>query len=106
LVGCLFWELNPEKLGSLWLKSSAIGEAGREPFELYTGITRLSMVTEKELAFLKVHLAELSPTVLKLFKWGIVAEKRRREAEAPAKAKGSGTPRRVSAGHAIPRPCL
>jgi hypothetical protein len=47
------------------------------------------VVTEEELAFLKVHLAELSPTVLKQLKRDIVAEKRR-EAEVPAKAKGSG----------------
>jgi hypothetical protein len=47
------------------------------------------MVTEDELAFLKVHLAELSPTVLKQLKWDILAEKRRREAEATARDKGS-----------------
>jgi hypothetical protein len=48
------------------------------------------MDAEDELAFLKAHLAELSPTVLKLLKREIVAETRRREAEATAKAKGSG----------------
>jgi hypothetical protein len=47
------------------------------------------MVTENELAFLKAHLAELSPTVLKQLKQDIVAEQRR-EAEATAKAKGPG----------------
>jgi hypothetical protein len=42
------------------------------------------------LAFLKAHLGELSPAVLRQLKHDIVAVKRRREAEAAAKAKGSG----------------
>jgi hypothetical protein len=47
-----FWELNPEALGSLWLKAfgiwrgggslrrkaSVTGEVGRAPFELHPGI--------------------------------------------------------------------
>jgi hypothetical protein len=45
---------------------------------------------EEELAFLKAHLGELSLAVLRQLKRDIVAEKKRREAEAAAKAKGSG----------------
>jgi hypothetical protein len=49
-VEWLFWKLNPEVLGSLWLKvsstggvslrlkASAFGKAGRAPFELYLGV--------------------------------------------------------------------
>jgi hypothetical protein len=48
------------------------------------------MSGEEELAFLKAHLGELSPGVLRQLKRDIVAEKKRREAEAAAKAKGSG----------------
>jgi hypothetical protein len=48
------------------------------------------MSGEEELAFLKAHLGELSPAVLRQLKRNIVAEKKRREAEAAAKAKGSG----------------
>jgi hypothetical protein len=47
------------------------------------------MVTEEELAFLKVQLAELSPTVVKQLKRDIVSEKRREAAE-PAKTERSG----------------
>jgi hypothetical protein len=36
LVGWLFWELNPEALGSVWLKAFVIREAGRVPFFIYT----------------------------------------------------------------------
>jgi hypothetical protein len=46
------------------------------------------MSGEEELAFLKAHLAELSPAVLRQLKRNIVAEKKRRSAEAAAKAKG------------------
>jgi hypothetical protein len=45
---------------------------------------------EEELDFLKAHLVELTPNVLRQLKRDIVAEKKRREAEAAAKAKGSG----------------
>jgi hypothetical protein len=48
------------------------------------------MIGEEELAFLKTHLGELFPAVLRQLKRYIVAEKKRREAEAAAKAKGSG----------------
>jgi hypothetical protein len=47
------------------------------------------MSGQEELAFLKAHLGELSPAVLRQLKLDIVAEKKR-EAEAAAKAKGSG----------------
>jgi hypothetical protein len=47
------------------------------------------MTGEEELAFLKAHLGELSPAVLRQLKRDILAEKERREAEASAKAKGS-----------------
>jgi hypothetical protein len=48
------------------------------------------MSGEEELAFLKAHLGELSPAVLRHLKRDIVAEQKRRKAEAAAKAKGSG----------------
>jgi hypothetical protein len=48
------------------------------------------MSGEEELAFLKAHLSELSTAVLRQLKRNIVAEKKRREAEAAAMAKGSG----------------
>jgi hypothetical protein len=48
------------------------------------------MSGEEELAFLKAHLGELSPAFLRQLKRDIVAEKKRREAAAAAKAKGSG----------------
>jgi hypothetical protein len=38
LVGWFSWDLNPEVLGSLWLKASVIDEAGRAPFQLCPGI--------------------------------------------------------------------
>jgi hypothetical protein len=47
------------------------------------------MSGEEELAFIKAHLGELSPAFLQQLKRDIVAEKKRREAEAAAKAKGS-----------------
>lgn len=47
------------------------------------------MTAEQELAFLKAHLDELSVAFLRQQNRDIVAEKRR-EAEAPAKARGSG----------------
>jgi hypothetical protein len=48
------------------------------------------MSGEEELAFSKAHLGELSPAVLRQLKRDIIAENKRTEAEAPAKAKGSG----------------
>jgi hypothetical protein len=45
---------------------------------------------EEELAFLKAHLGELSQDVLRQLKRDIIAEKKRKEAETAAKAKGSG----------------
>jgi hypothetical protein len=48
------------------------------------------MSGEEELAFRKAHLDELSPAVLRQLKRDIVAEKKRREDKAAAKAKGSG----------------
>jgi hypothetical protein len=48
------------------------------------------MSGEEELAFLKALLGELSPVVLRQLKRDIVAEKKRREAEAAAKVKGPG----------------
>jgi hypothetical protein len=48
------------------------------------------MIGEEELAFLKAHLGEVSPAVLRKLKRNILAEKKRREAEVSAKAKGSG----------------
>jgi hypothetical protein len=43
---------------------------------------------EEELAFLKAHLGELSPAYLRQLKRDIIAEKKRRETETAAKAKG------------------
>jgi hypothetical protein len=48
------------------------------------------MSGEEELAFLKAHLGELSQAVLRQMKRDILAQKKRREAEAAAKAKESG----------------
>jgi hypothetical protein len=48
------------------------------------------MSGEEELAFLKAHLGELSPAVLRQLKRDIVVEKKSRGAEAAAKTKGSG----------------
>jgi hypothetical protein len=48
------------------------------------------MSGEEELAFLMAHLGELSQAVLRQLKRDKVAEKKRREAEDAAKAKGSG----------------
>jgi hypothetical protein len=48
------------------------------------------MSAEDELAFLKAHLGELSPAVLRQLKRDFVAKKKRREAEVAAKAKASG----------------
>jgi hypothetical protein len=45
---------------------------------------------EEELAFLKAHLAELPATALRQLRRDILQERRRRKAEATAKAKGSG----------------
>jgi hypothetical protein len=47
------------------------------------------MFGEKELAFLKTHLGELSPAVLRQLKRDVIAEEKTREAEAVGKAKGS-----------------
>jgi hypothetical protein len=44
-----------------------------------------------ELAFFKANLGDLSPNLLRQLKWNIIADKkRRRGAEASAKAQGSG----------------
>jgi hypothetical protein len=48
------------------------------------------MTGDEELAFLKAHLGEMSLAVLRQLKRDILPEKERREAEAAAKAKGSG----------------
>jgi hypothetical protein len=48
------------------------------------------MSGEEELAFLKAHLDELSPAILRQLKRDILAETKRREAEDSAKTKGSG----------------
>jgi hypothetical protein len=48
------------------------------------------MSGEEELAFLKPHLDEVFPAVLRHLKRDIVAEKKRRKAEAAANAKRSG----------------
>jgi hypothetical protein len=48
------------------------------------------MSGEEELAFLKAHLGEMSPAFVRQLKRDIVAEKKRRDAEAATKAKGSG----------------
>jgi hypothetical protein len=48
------------------------------------------MKKEEELTFLKAHLAQLPATALKQLKRDILLERRRRQAEATAKAKGSG----------------
>jgi hypothetical protein len=45
-------------------------------------------MTEEELTFLKAHLADLPSTALKQLRRDILTERRRREAEAAAKAKG------------------
>jgi hypothetical protein len=42
------------------------------------------------MAFLKAHLGELSPALLRQLKRDIVADKKKREAQAAAKSKGSG----------------
>jgi hypothetical protein len=52
--------------------------------------TAYDMSGEEELDFLKAHLGERSSAFLRQLKRDIVAEKKRREAEAAAKAKGSG----------------
>jgi hypothetical protein len=44
----------------------------------------------EELAFLNAHFGELTPADLQQLKPGILAEKKRREAEASTKTKGSG----------------
>jgi hypothetical protein len=49
------------------------------------------MSVGEELVFLKAHRGELSPAVLRQLKRGILAKKRRREAEASAKASPVGT---------------
>jgi hypothetical protein len=48
------------------------------------------MSSEEELPFLKAHVAELSPDVLRYLKRDIVAERIRREAKVAVKFKGSG----------------
>jgi hypothetical protein len=48
------------------------------------------MSDEEELAFLKVRLGELSPVVFGQMKRDIIPDKKRREAEAAAKAKEPG----------------
>jgi hypothetical protein len=45
---------------------------------------------EEELAFLKAHLVELPATALRQLRRDILQERRRIEAEASAKEKGSG----------------
>jgi hypothetical protein len=62
------------------------------------------MFSEEDLAFPKAQLAELFSTDPNQLKWDIVAEKRRRQAEAPAKAKGSG--KRPLASPLGPKPAL
>jgi hypothetical protein len=56
----------------------------------YNSLSLCDQSTEEELAFLRAHLAELCPTVLKQLKRENMDEKKRREAEVPAKAKWSG----------------
>jgi hypothetical protein len=49
------------------------------------------VMSADELAFFKANLGDLSPTFLRQLKWDVIAEKkRRRGAEASAKAQGSG----------------
>jgi hypothetical protein len=45
---------------------------------------------DEEVAFLKAHLGELSPAVLRQLKWDTVVEKKRWDAEVSAKAPGLG----------------
>jgi hypothetical protein len=47
---------------------------------------------EEELAFLKAHLADMHATAVRQLRRDILQERRRREAEENAKAKGSGDP--------------
>jgi hypothetical protein len=50
------------------------------------------MATKEKLAFLKAHLEELSPNILRQLKEEIVTQKKKKKAaaEASAKTKGSG----------------
>jgi hypothetical protein len=49
------------------------------------------MATKEKLTFLKAHLEELSPNILRQLKEQIVAQKKKKAAaEASAKTKGSG----------------
>jgi hypothetical protein len=45
---------------------------------------------EEKLAFLKAHLVELPETALRQLRQDILQERRKREAEASAREKGSG----------------
>jgi hypothetical protein len=45
---------------------------------------------EEELVFLQAHLVELPATALRQLRRNILQERRKRQAEASAKAKGSG----------------
>jgi hypothetical protein len=87
----------PERLGSGWTaglltQRVTLRGAGIEyRFLLVVHLpASYDMSGEEELAFLKAHLGELSPAVVRQLKPDIVAEKKKREAEAAAKAKGSG----------------
>jgi hypothetical protein len=75
-------EFRPDSTGLYWWYRS-IGE-------LLPADSCCWMTWEEELAFLRVHLSELSPAVLRQLKRDILAEKKRREAEAAAKANWLG----------------
>jgi hypothetical protein len=93
----LLQEPTPPSIGSsssdlsAYRQSSCFGTDIREgkDRELFVWLL-LSVISDEELAFVTVHPAELSPKVLRQLGQDIVAEKRKREAEAPAKAEGLG----------------
>jgi hypothetical protein len=47
------------------------------------------MASKQQLDFLKAHLEELSPSILRQLKEDIIAQKKKSAAEASAKAQGS-----------------